>query len=217
MNTSLTLSTTVVMVRESTCRSGTPTLAERSRPHRRGSAGSFAAAHAPSSVDGPALLQGLVVCGRCGERMGVRYHKRGKQLRPIYICQRLHHDYAGPICQQVPVARGRNRPEHRRGLAAGGYAARPGGRPFSPAGVGRLCQGGRPTSPSPSRTRPLAVCGVTVEGWYRAGCLRALAFNNHGGRPYEVPADPLGKWLWQRNRHRYQLLSPEQMEAQSVG
>jgi hypothetical protein len=24
--------------------------------------------------EGPALLQGLVLCGRCGERMTVRYH-----------------------------------------------------------------------------------------------------------------------------------------------
>jgi hypothetical protein len=26
--------------------------------------------------EGPALLQGLILCGRCGERMTVRYHCR---------------------------------------------------------------------------------------------------------------------------------------------
>jgi DNA invertase Pin-like site-specific DNA recombinase len=39
---------------------------------------------------GPALLQGLAVCGRCGRRMTVRYHtRRGKQASPDYICKHL--------------------------------------------------------------------------------------------------------------------------------
>ncbi len=54
--------------------------------------------------EGPALLQGLVVCGRCGERMSVRYKHRGDQLRPVYICERERNEHAGPICQQVPGA-----------------------------------------------------------------------------------------------------------------
>jgi len=61
------------------------------------------------------------------------------------------------------------------------------------------------------------VCGATVEEWYRAGRLQAHAFNDHGGRLYERPADSPSKWLWQRNRGRSQLLSAEQMEVQSVG
>ena len=42
--------------------------------------------------EGPALLQGLVICGRCGQRMTVRYHeiKGGKRLYPEYLCQKEH-------------------------------------------------------------------------------------------------------------------------------
>ena len=52
--------------------------------------------------EGPALLQGLVICGHCGERMSVRYKGRGDQLRPVYVCQRQRSQYAGSVCQQVP-------------------------------------------------------------------------------------------------------------------
>lgn len=38
--------------------------------------------------EGPALLQGLVICGVCGERMTVRYHQRsGHRIVPDYLCQ----------------------------------------------------------------------------------------------------------------------------------
>ena len=54
--------------------------------------------------EGPALLQGLVMCGVCGDRMTVRYHSRqGRQL-PIYVCQRDRIEYAGRICQHIPGA-----------------------------------------------------------------------------------------------------------------
>lgn len=36
--------------------------------------------------EGPALLQGLVVCGRCGGRMTVSYHYRKDRLAPSYWC-----------------------------------------------------------------------------------------------------------------------------------
>src|SRR5438045_2474450 len=37
--------------------------------------------------EGPALLQGLILCGTCGERMTVRYHQRGgKRIVPDYLC-----------------------------------------------------------------------------------------------------------------------------------
>ncbi len=37
--------------------------------------------------EGPALLQGLIICGTCGERMTVRYHQRGGQrIVPDYLC-----------------------------------------------------------------------------------------------------------------------------------
>ena len=38
--------------------------------------------------EGPALLQGLLLCGRCGNRMTVRYHCRGTRLIPEYLCQK---------------------------------------------------------------------------------------------------------------------------------
>ncbi len=47
--------------------------------------------------EGSALLHGLVVCGRCGRRMTVRYMEDG--LRPIYLCAQVHKDLAGQTCQ----------------------------------------------------------------------------------------------------------------------
>ena len=54
--------------------------------------------------EGPALLQGLVICGRCGNRMTVRYHIRRSHLEPNYVCQRFGVEHAEPICQTVPGA-----------------------------------------------------------------------------------------------------------------
>ena len=51
--------------------------------------------------EGPALLQGVVVCGRCGNRMTVRYHSRQGCLRPEYICQREGIEQAEPVCQRI--------------------------------------------------------------------------------------------------------------------
>ena len=55
--------------------------------------------------EGPSLLQGLAICGRCGTRMTVGYRQRKAGLAPFYIC-------AGPrevdridkgYCQRVPA------------------------------------------------------------------------------------------------------------------
>jgi DNA invertase Pin-like site-specific DNA recombinase len=54
--------------------------------------------------EGPSLLQGLVLCGKCGARMTVRYHQRGDALRPNYVCQREGIDRGMPICQDIPGA-----------------------------------------------------------------------------------------------------------------
>ena len=54
--------------------------------------------------EGPALLQGLILCGRCGERMTVRYHSREGRLWPEYLCQRDGIEHARPKCQQIPGA-----------------------------------------------------------------------------------------------------------------
>ncbi len=55
--------------------------------------------------EGPALLQGLVLCGRCGERMTVRYHRHHAQLMPSYLCQRVGIEHGDHLCQVVPGAR----------------------------------------------------------------------------------------------------------------
>jgi hypothetical protein len=52
--------------------------------------------------DGPALLTGLVFCGRCGKRMTVRYQRgRGGVLHPGYVCSRDKTVYGGAECQQL--------------------------------------------------------------------------------------------------------------------
>ena len=52
--------------------------------------------------DGPALLAGLVACGRCGSKMTVRYQRgRGGKMHPVYVCGRDKADYAGSQCQQL--------------------------------------------------------------------------------------------------------------------
>jgi len=52
--------------------------------------------------EGPALLQGLAVCGICGDRMTVRYHRRHGTVWPTYVCQRQGVARAEPICQSIP-------------------------------------------------------------------------------------------------------------------
>ena len=55
--------------------------------------------------EGPALLQGLIVCGRCGRRMTVRYHTRADTtIVPDYVCQNDGISNARPICQHLPGA-----------------------------------------------------------------------------------------------------------------
>ncbi len=51
--------------------------------------------------EGPALLQGLVICGCCGERMTVRYSWRRGGLVPYYVCQRDGIQKAEPVCQWI--------------------------------------------------------------------------------------------------------------------
>ena len=52
--------------------------------------------------EGPALLQGLAICGVCGRRMSVRYHTRQNQRFPDYTCQQTHIQLAQPTCQHIP-------------------------------------------------------------------------------------------------------------------
>jgi DNA invertase Pin-like site-specific DNA recombinase len=62
-----------------------------------------ATAHGPDRTGGPAregaaLLQGLAICGRCGQRMTVRYHTRNGVQVPDYQCVRENIQTAGPKC-----------------------------------------------------------------------------------------------------------------------
>jgi DNA invertase Pin-like site-specific DNA recombinase len=49
--------------------------------------------------NGPALLSGILVCGRCGHRMAPQYNSNGHGLR--YSCLRMHVDYGEPLCQTL--------------------------------------------------------------------------------------------------------------------
>ncbi|MCP4398132.1 MAG: recombinase family protein [bacterium] len=51
--------------------------------------------------EGPALLQGLVICGVCGRRMTVRYHSRKRGLVPNYVCQKAAVTKAEKVCQDI--------------------------------------------------------------------------------------------------------------------
>ena len=66
-----------------------------------------AAAHGRDRAAGPpregaALLQGIIICGRCGGRMTVRYHTRGSGQVPTYACQRDGIENARPFCAIIP-------------------------------------------------------------------------------------------------------------------
>jgi DNA invertase Pin-like site-specific DNA recombinase len=53
--------------------------------------------------EGPALLQGLLICGTCGERMTVRYHQRGGQrIVPDYLCAHKSIERGERPCQRTP-------------------------------------------------------------------------------------------------------------------
>ncbi|WP_305039320.1 recombinase family protein, partial [Frankia sp. CiP3] len=52
--------------------------------------------------EGPAMLQGLLICGRCGRRMTVRYHTRTDgTVVPDYVCQATHVAAGAPTCQHL--------------------------------------------------------------------------------------------------------------------
>jgi DNA invertase Pin-like site-specific DNA recombinase len=54
--------------------------------------------------DGAALLSGIVLCGRCGQRMHVAY--TGKRSQHVtYLCCHRQRRYAEPVCQRVPGKR----------------------------------------------------------------------------------------------------------------
>ncbi len=52
--------------------------------------------------EGPALLQGIVICGICGSRMTIRYHQRQGNLLPQYTCQSDGIENGRKSCQIIP-------------------------------------------------------------------------------------------------------------------
>lgn len=48
---------------------------------------------------GPSLLSGVLICGRCGLRMATQYNNNGRGLR--YVCSRMATDYGEPLCQSL--------------------------------------------------------------------------------------------------------------------
>ena len=67
----------------------------------RACAQSYGADRRSAPREGVALLQGLVICGRCGGRMTVRYIVSGGHPRPLYVCQRRTIERAEPQCQSL--------------------------------------------------------------------------------------------------------------------
>jgi DNA invertase Pin-like site-specific DNA recombinase len=52
--------------------------------------------------EGPALLQGLAICGTCGKRMAATYHARcNRELLPDYVCRREGIATGTPPCQTI--------------------------------------------------------------------------------------------------------------------
>ncbi|MBC8167561.1 MAG: recombinase family protein [Bryobacteraceae bacterium] len=51
--------------------------------------------------EGPALLQGVLLCGVCGQRMHPRYTSRGRHLWPYYLCPRQDLDGGRLTCQHI--------------------------------------------------------------------------------------------------------------------
>ena len=67
----------------------------RNREQLRANMYNFIHRHPGAPREGTALVQGLVLCGRCGRRMQVQYSKQG----PRYVCRDDAMRYATSTCQ----------------------------------------------------------------------------------------------------------------------
>jgi DNA invertase Pin-like site-specific DNA recombinase len=55
--------------------------------------------------EGPCLLQGFAICGKCGQRMTIRYKYQCKgRVEPAYLCQRHRIERWESSCQYIPGA-----------------------------------------------------------------------------------------------------------------
>ncbi|HUZ78998.1 MAG TPA: recombinase zinc beta ribbon domain-containing protein [Thermoplasmata archaeon] len=51
--------------------------------------------------EGPALLQGLIICGLCGRFMTINYQRPSRGLVPIYTCDAEHIERGRPVYQRT--------------------------------------------------------------------------------------------------------------------
>ena len=68
---------------------------------RTNACGFSAAGRGGTPREGVGLLQGRLVCGRCGARMRVRYQEVERHLEPYYQCTEAIVRHAGKLCQSV--------------------------------------------------------------------------------------------------------------------
>jgi hypothetical protein len=68
---------------------------------RQNAVGFGEAARSGVPREGVGLLQGRVVCGRCGARMRVRYQEVERRLEPYYQCAEAVVRRSGKLCQSV--------------------------------------------------------------------------------------------------------------------
>jgi DNA invertase Pin-like site-specific DNA recombinase len=61
----------------------------------------YEVARASPPREGPALLQGRAVCGRCGAHFRVRYRDSRGRLESWYVCDRGSSTKAAPSCQSI--------------------------------------------------------------------------------------------------------------------
>ena len=57
--------------------------------------------HGGAVREGPALLQGISICGKCGKKMSLRYKMSKGATQPIYMCQFKYIQQGGKVCQSV--------------------------------------------------------------------------------------------------------------------
>ena len=104
--------------------------------------------------EGPALLQGIAICGRCGKRMSIRYHQRRDTLMPDYQCVDEN------IQRQQPAlprrSRSHHRPRDQPTAARHRHPTRARGRAHRPSRTRSPRQRGRPAPPLTRRTSPPA-------------------------------------------------------------
>jgi hypothetical protein len=131
--------------------------------------------------DGPALLAGLVACGRCGKKMTVRYQRGpGGELHPAYVCSRGKSDYAAGQCQQLAgpcvdahvtdLLLAAMAPPHSRSPWPRPGRPRPSGR--RPAGSGGSAWNApitRWTGPAASTSSPSRKTAWSSGNWRRTG------------------------------------------------